>query len=248
VVEGSIAHNPTRCSKSTLWHNGQMVHGIMQAINLERINTMANKKSRIRKRAIAIIVCLAVIALFAWAEHGLGSFQWWHVYVLVAALIMIVLVKLTPRIGRVLKYVTEYVGFEKEPLKTGGGIRRDYFMAVAPVYFIVSAYLMQAALRGNQMGTVAMILSIVMLAFALYLVVVSFYRKLSETWARATYLLASWLAVIGAALFALDLLEAIRKLVELEVNQWYVILFTCGGFLIILGIMLFHLIRVSSRE
>jgi hypothetical protein len=232
-----------------LWHDGQMAYGIMQAVNLERRSTMAaKKKSRIWKLVVAIVVCLAVIALFAWAERGLGSFQWWHVYVLVAALAMIVLIKLTSWMDRVLKYVTEYVGFEKEPPRISSGVRRDYFIAVAPVYFIVGAYLMQAALRGSQMGMVAMILSIVMLAFALYLVVASFCRKLPETLARTTYLLASWLAVIGAALFAIEFSGAIQKLGELGVSQWYVVLFTWGGFLVILGILVYHLISVSSRE
>jgi hypothetical protein len=217
----------------------------MRAINLVRRGVMVGKKkSSIWRLVLAIVVCLALIAFFAWSEQRIGNFQWWHVYVLVGALIITVLVKLISRVGRVLKYIMDKVRFEKESLKTGRGIRREYFMALVPMYFIVSAYLMQTALRGDELDMVPMIL----LAFALYLVIVSFYRALPEAWARITYQLASSLAVIGALVFAINVLEATNELMQLEASQWYIIPFTYGGLLVVLGIMVFYLISVSGRE
>lgn len=206
------------------------------------------QKSSIWKLVLAIVVCLALIAFFAWFEQRMGNFQWWHVYFLVGALTIAVLVKLISRVRRVLKHVMDKVRFEKESLKTGSGVRRDYFMALVPMYFIVSAYLMQAALRGSELDMAPMILSFVMLAFALYLTIVSFLRAFPEAWARITYQLASSLAVISALVFAIDMLEATKKLMQLEASQWYVLPFTYGGLLVVLGIMVFHLISVSSRE
>lgn len=206
------------------------------------------KRFRGWRLVAAIAVCLAFIAFFAWSEHRLGNFQWWHVYVLVGALIIVVLVKLIPGVGRGLKRVMDYVGFEKESSKAGGGVRRDYFMALVPMYFIVSAYLMQAALRGGKLDMVAMILSVVILTFALYLVIVSFFRALPERWARTTYQLASSLAVIGALVFAIEVIKGTGELTKLGASSWYLIPFSYGGLLVVLGIMVFHLISVSGRE
>jgi len=210
---------------------------------------MADKKRvGIWRRVAAIVVCLVFIAFFSWSEQRSGSFQWWHVYVLVGALTIAVLAKVVPGVGRVLKRVTEYVGFEKESTGAGSGIRREYFMALVPMYFIVSAYLMQAALRGGKLDMEVMILSIVMLVFTLYLVFASFFRKLPETWARTTYQVASSLAMIGALVFAIDVLKATGELVKLEASLWYVTPFLYGGLLVVLGIMVFHLISVSGRD
>jgi hypothetical protein len=224
-------------------------NSIMRTIDLERRGTMVDRK-RFRgwRLVAAVAVCLAFIAFFAWSEHRLGNFQWWHVYVLVGALIIAVLVKLIPRVGRGLKRVMDCVGFEKESSKTGGGVRRDYFMALVPMYFIVSAYLMQASLRDGKLDIVAMTLSIVILAFALYLVIVSFFRALPERWARTTYQLASSLAVIGALVFAIDMIQRMVELTNLGASSWYLIPFFYGGLLVVLGIMVFHLISVSGRE
>jgi len=206
------------------------------------------KRFRGWRLVTAIAVCLAFIVFFAWSEHRLGNFQWWHVYVLVGALIIAVLVKLIPRVGRVLKRVMDYVGFEKESSKAGGGVRRDYFMALAPMYFIVSAYLMQAALRSGNLDRVAMILSIMILAFAVYLVIVSFFRALPERLARITYQLASSLAILGALVFAIDVITGMGELTKLGASSWYLISFSYGGLLVALGIMVFHLISISGRE
>ncbi len=161
---------------------------------------------------------------------------------------MAVLAKVIPGVGRVLKRVTHIVGFEKETSGAGAGVRREYFMALVPMYFIVSAYLMQAALRGNKPDIVVMTLSIVMLALALYLVAASFFRAMPEAWARTTYQVASSLAIIGALVFAVDVLRATGELMKLGVSPWYVLPFLYGGLLVVLGIMVFHLISVSGRD
>jgi hypothetical protein len=207
-----------------------------------------NKRVGIWRLVAAIVVCLVFIAFFSWYEQRLGSFQWWHVYVLVGALAIAVLAKVVPGVGRVLNRVMEYVGFEKESAGASGGVRRDYFMALVPMYFIVSAYLMQAALRGGRLDMGAMILSIVVLVFALYLVVASFFRALPEAWVRTTYQVASSLAIIGALVFAIDLIKATGDLANLGANGWYVNTFLCAGLLVVFGIMLFHVISVSGRS
>ena len=205
-------------------------------------------KKRIWRLVAAVAVCLLFIAFFSWSEQRSGSFQWWHVYVLVGVLTIAVLAKVVPGLGRGLKRTMEYVGFEKESAGAGGRVRRDYFMALVPMYFIVSAYLMQAALRGGKLDMGVMILSIVMLVFALYLVIASFFRALPEAWARTTYQVASSLAIIGALVFAIDVFEAVGELVKLGAGPWFVTPFLYGGLLVVLGIMVFHLISVSGRD
>jgi len=64
---------------------------------------MADKKRiRIWRLFAAIVFCLAFIVFFAWSEHRVGNFQWWHVYALVGVLILATTVKLIPGLGRVL--------------------------------------------------------------------------------------------------------------------------------------------------
>lgn len=210
---------------------------------------MADKKRvHIGSLFAAISVGLALIAFFSWFELRSGSFQWWHACVLVGALTIAVLAKVVPGVSRVLKRVMEYVGFEKESAEAGGGVRREYFMALVPMYFIVSAYLMQAALRGSNLDMAPMILSIVILVFALYLVFASFFRALPKAFARTTYQVASSLAMIGALVFAIDVLEVTAELMKLGASQWYVTPFLYSGLLVVLGIMVFHLISVSGRD
>jgi hypothetical protein len=207
------------------------------------------KNQEMRKRLVAaLVVGLVLIAFFSWVERRFGDFQWWHVYVLVGALIMAVLVRLMPRMGRLLKRVTKHVGFEKESSKAVSGARRQYFMALVPMYFVVSAYLMQSALRSGKLDRAAMILSIAILIFALYLVVASFLRALRENWARITYQLASSLAIIGAVVFAIDLIKATGDLVSLGVKPGYVTIFFSVGLSVILGMMVFHVISLSGEE
>jgi len=210
---------------------------------------MADKKrTGIWKLVAAIVVCVALIAFFLWSEQRSGYFQWWHVYVLVGALTIAVLVKLIPRTDRALNRVMEHVGFEKESSKAVGGVRRQYFMALVPMYFIVSVYLLQAALRGGKLDMMPMILSIVILVFALYLTIASFFRALPENWARTTYQFASSLAVIGAVVFAIDLIKATGDLANLGVKPGYVNTFLVAGLLVVLGMMVFHLISLSGSE
>jgi len=207
------------------------------------------ENQEVRRRLVAaIVVGLVLIAFFSWVERRLGDFQWWHVYVYVGALTIAVLVKLIPAMSRALKRVVECVGFEKESSKTVGGIRRHYFMALVPMYFIVSAYLLQAALRGGKLDIVAMILSIVILVFALYLVIASFLRALPDNWTRITYQLASSLAVLGAVVFAIDLIKATGDLADLGVKVGYANTFLGAGLLVVLGMMVFHLFSFSGRE
>jgi hypothetical protein len=226
-----------------------MVKWYNLAINLKRRSIMTKKKkSRIWKWVMAISVCLAVIALFAWVERGLGNFQWWHVYFMVGALIVIVLARTIPAVGRVPKYILKYVGFEKETSGVGGGVRREYFMALAPIYFIVSVYLMQAALGDGKLDIMAMSLSIVMLLFALNLVFTSFFRAVPEAYARATHQMASLLAPLGGIVFYIDLLNITEELKNLVTSPWYVVLLFCIGLLVVFGVMVFHIINVSGRE
>lgn len=60
-----------------------------------------------RRLAAAIVVGLVLITLFSWADRRSGSFQWWHVSAYVIALIVAVLVKLIPAMGRPLKHVND---------------------------------------------------------------------------------------------------------------------------------------------
>ena len=121
-------------------------------------------------------------------------------------------------------------------------------MALAPMYFIVSLYLMQAALQSGKLDMPSAILSIAILVFALYLVFAAFFRALPESLMRTTYLVASSLAVLGSLVFLLELIKAERDLMNLGLKSGYVNTFLGAGLLVVLGIMVFHLISLSSRE
>jgi len=206
------------------------------------------KQEVIKRLVAAIVVCLAIIAFYWWLERGSRSFQWWHVYVLVGVLIIAVLVGLIPGMRRPLNRVMEHVGFEKEPSKAVGGVRRHYLMALVPMYFIASMYLMQAALQGGRLNIVAMVLSIAILAFSLYLVTVSFFRVPPKDLARNTYQVASSFAIIGPAVFAIDLMKVMGDLEKLGVKSVYLNPFLVAGLLVVLGMMVFSVISSSGRE
>ena len=210
---------------------------------------MADRKKISRWRLIvAVVLGLIFIAYFWWSEQRSGVFQWWQVYVLVLVLIVAVLVVVLPKVGGVLKRVMRYIGFEKESEGVGNGVKREYFMALVPMYFIASLYLMQAALRGGTLDMVTMILSILVLLFSLYLVIVSFLRRLQKAWVRNTYQVASSLALVGAVVFCIDLLKATRELIDSGINYWYVVPIIWVGLFVVFGIMVFHMISMYNRD
>jgi hypothetical protein len=206
---------------------------------------------KIIRRLVIVLACLGFIGFFSWSEQNAGIFQWWHLIVLLGVLIILVITKLT-EIGRwanlIKKFIIDNFGFGKESGKKGVGIRREYFMASVPIYFIVSAYLMQASLKDGNTDVVAMIFSILVLAFALYLVIVAFFRKLPEAWAHQTYIIISYFDVVATMAFLIDIYRSAQDLMSSNAYMWYINLFLGAGLLVGIGIMLFHILREYGRD
>jgi hypothetical protein len=197
---------------------------------------------------VAVVLGLILIAYFSWSEQKSGIFQWWHVCVMLVALIFAILAKILPWMGNVIKNVKRYIGFDKESEGVSNGVKREYFMALVPMYFIASLYLMQAALRGGKVDIMTMFLSILVLMFSLYLVIVSFLRKLSDAWVRNTYQVASSLAIVGVVVFCIELLKATMELIDSGINYWYVVPIIWVGLFVVFGIMVFHMISMYGRD
>jgi hypothetical protein len=121
-------------------------------------------------------------------------------------------------------------------------------MAHAPMYFIISAYLMQAALKDNSPNVMTMILSFLILIFALNLVFAALWKKLSEGYLHFTHRIASALSLIGIAVFTIDLLTIIANLTKAGVNGFVTTLFLALGLLLMLGIAVFYLISIPPQD
>lgn len=203
--------------------------------------TEEKRKRRFWRLVGAIVVSLGFIAFFAWSEYRTGTFYWWHVYVLVGVVIAAVVVNYWARVRQGLARMIDKIG--------PGEVRRDYLMALVPMYFIVSAYLMQSALKDGNLDMVPMILSIVILVFAIYLMVAAvLINTLPKPCIRTTYQIASSLAIIGAVIFIINVLSVTNELNSQGANNWYVQPFFYGGLVVTLGIMVFHLINLYGDK
>jgi len=195
-----------------------------------------------------VILFLIIITIFSFSEQSMGVFQWWLIYFLVGFFTLLVLTMVIPVVGRVFNWITShvgrYIGFESEPQKQNVNIRRDYFMSVVPLFFIISGYLMKSAINNGKQDIFNMSLSIVMLLFALYLVFAAFYRKLPETVSHITYQAASQLSTIGSLVFTIDVLSMTAELIKLGVSPLFVYAFFMGGMLTVLCIMFFSVISL----
>jgi hypothetical protein len=197
---------------------------------------------------VASIVCLGLIAFFSWTEQDSGTFRWWHAIVLLGVLILAVIAKITPWIGKIEQLILRYIGFDQEK-EEGRGAKREYFMALVPLAFIVSAYLMISALKNSSINVVSLILSLGILLYALNLIAVSFARRASTKWVKFTDYIAGWIALLGSLTFAIDLFNVTNQLMNgSHANTALEAIYLVLGLIGVFAIMLFFVISVTSKN
>ncbi len=211
-----------------------------------------------------IFLCAVFIVFFSWSEYNAKLFHWWHVGVLVGFTIIMVINRLIPdKIKACISWIKKYLkmakvvtlveiirewlkdnfGFGKESSIEDGGLRREYFMATMPVYFVISMYLMKAYIKSGDIVTEA--LSILVLIFTLYLVFAALYRKLPEKLAKRTHLTLASVGYLTIPIFFIDLFRTVSELIGPGISVFYISAITIIGFTVGTLMILFQFIIVG---
>lgn len=136
-------------------------------------------------------------------------------------------------------------------------LKKELLISSAPLFFITSYYLMQSALNKDTSSFltsysswVTIILSVLLLGFALNLVLCSIIAR-PESWVRTTYEISAFFGTVAALVFVIDLARALTDLISLKADPWYVYLFFAVGILLIFGVFINYfasILRTSSTK
>lgn len=200
------------------------------------------------KKYLFIIVPVLLVVIFSLIEIQAGTFEWWHFCVWTGAVILGILVKKCLKLRLVINKIYNYFKFAEESLDVGSNIKREFFMALAPLYFIISVLLLHTSITKDWDKT-TLVLSIVIFLFAILLVAGSiFYLHLPKKLMYYTYRAASQLAVLGALTFLIDLATNVNDLMKIGVSLFIVDIFTIAGSVLALSIMFFSLIVITGQN
>jgi hypothetical protein len=136
-------------------------------------------------------------------------------------------------------------------MRTVDEVQRKWFMSLAPVYLITSAYLMQAHLEqesAGQSSTLTLGLSAFTMAVSIWLVMVAFWTKLHPKVKDYTYQIAGSLSIFTPLVFILGWLGVLGKLIDLKAYPAYVSVYVVLGLLFYLAMLAFNVWNVSRRE
>lgn len=171
------------------------------------------EKRKINVWALIFIILLDIlfIAYFLWSEYKLNIFHVWHAVVLPAILVLLILNYLTSWLKFVSKFITKYIGIEKESKSIDS--LREYYLENMPIIFFVSAYTMQSGFKDDNVNIILIIGSVVMLLISLYFAFAGvFGRVIKESVLKWTYRHTEWLGVLAMAAFIFELISVTKDL------------------------------------